>query len=128
MSNKLLTIFNDHFNEFVCDVQNVFPEDTEILAAKNALLAMRKANPKLICRIWLKYIVEPYQKEIEAGDIDFFLKKDYSNDLGTYDHADRIMTSIDRLRKPIRQMSEENLAKTVKYIQNLSKLSLMVPQ
>ena len=59
MATNLLSVFNDHFAEFVSDIQNVFPEDTDILTAKNALLAIRKANPKLLVRIWIKYVVTP---------------------------------------------------------------------
>ncbi len=128
MTTNLVTVFNDHFAEFVNDVQSVFPDDADILTAKNALLAIRKANPKLLVRIWIKYVYTPYKQQIEAGDINFFLTKDYSSDLARNDNADKIMESIDRLRKPVKEMSSENQAKTMKYIQNLSKLAMLVPQ
>ena len=128
MTSNFVTIFNDHFNEFVNDIQSVFPDDTDILTAKNALLAIRKANPKLIVRIWIKYVYNPYKEQIEAGNITFFLVKDYANDLARNDNSDKIMESIDRLRSPIKNMSAENQAKTMKYIQNLSKLAILVPQ
>ena len=128
MPTNLVTVFNDHFSEFVNDIQSVFPEDPDILTAKNALLAIRKANPKLLVRIWVKYISNPYKNQIESGDINFFLTKDYSTDLARNDNADKIMESIDRLRNPIKEMSPENQAKTMKYIQNLSKLAVLVPQ
>ena len=128
MTTNLVTVFNDHFSEFVNDVQSVFPDDADILTAKNALLAIRKANPKLLVRIWIKYVYTPYKEQIEAGDINFFLTKDYSADLARNDNADKIMESIDRLRKPVKDMSPENQAKTMKYIQNLSKLATLVPQ
>ena len=124
MSN-IQTVFNDHFIEFVNDVQSVFPEDPDILTAKNALLAIRKANPKMIVKIWNSYIVGKYRNEIDAGNIEFFLNKDYSDDISTTQNSDKIMESIDRLRGPIKQMSPENQAKTMKYIQNLTKLALM---
>ena len=128
MTTNLVTVFNDHFSEFVNDVQSVFPDDADILTAKTALLAIRKANPKLLVRIWIKYVYNPYKEQIEAGDINFFLTKDYSNDLARNDNADKIMESIDRLRKPVKDMSPENQAKTMKYIQNLSKLAVLIPQ
>ena len=128
MATNLVTVFNDHFSEFVSDVQSVFPDDPDILTAKNALLTIRKANPKLLVRIWIKYVVSPYKEHIDAGDIEFFVTKDYSSDLARNDNADKIMESIDRLRSPIKQMSPENRVKTMKYIQNLSKLALMIPQ
>jgi hypothetical protein len=126
MATNLLSVFNDHFSEFVNDIHSVFPDDADILTAKNALIAIRKANPKLLVKIWVNYVSTPYKEQIESGDINFFINKDYSTDLLKNDNADKIMESIDRLRNPVKQMSTENQAKTMKYIQNLSKLALMV--
>ena len=128
MSTNLVTVFNDHFSEFVNDIHGVFPDDPDILTAKNALLTIRKANPKLLVKIWIQYVFSPYKNQIENGDINFFLTKDYSNDFVSIDKADIIMKSIDRLRKPVKDMSPENQSKTMKYIQNLSKLALLIPQ
>jgi hypothetical protein len=128
MSANLLTVFNDHFAEFVSDIQSVFPDDPDILTAKNSLLAIRKANPKLLVKIWIKYVYSPYRGQIDNGDINFFLTKDYASDLTRSDNSEKIMEAIDRLRNPIKNMNPENQAKTMKYIQNLSKLSIMIPQ
>ena len=81
MATNLLTVFNDHFAEFVSDIQSVFPDDPDILTAKNSLLAIRKANPKLLVKIWIKYVYSPYKGQIDNGDINFFLTKDYASDL-----------------------------------------------
>ena len=128
MSANLLTVFNDHFVEFISDIHSVFPEDADILSAKNSLIAIRKANPKLIVKIWIKYVVQPYQDQILAGDVNFFIQKDYASDLTKAGNSDQIMQSIDRLREPVKNMEPENQKKTMKYIQNLSKIALMVPQ
>ena len=125
MANNILTAFNDHFIDFVSDVQNVFPDDPDILATKNALIAIRKANPKMIVKIWNKFIVGKYRPEIEAGNIDFFISKDYSHDVSAASNSDKIMETINRLREPIRQMTPESQSKTMKYIQNLTKLAAM---
>ena len=123
MANNILTAFNDHFIEFVNDVHCVFPDDTDILATKNALTTIRKLNPRMIVKIWNSFIVSKYKSEIEAGNIEFFVNKDYSQDVSVSNNSDKIMESIDRLREPIKNMSVENQAKVMKYIQNLTKLS-----
>jgi hypothetical protein len=122
MSN-ILTAFNDHFADFINDVQSVFPEDVDVLAAKNALIAIRKANPRMIVKIWNSFIVSNYRNEIAAGNLEFFMNKDYSSDVSNTQNSDKIMESIDRLREPIRNMGPENQAKVMKYIQNLTKLA-----
>lgn len=127
MSTNLLQAFNDHFIEFVNDIQSVFPDDHDILFAKNSFLAIRKANPKLIYKIWNMYIVNKYKSEIESGNIEFFLEKDYSQDISQAENSDKIMEAINRLREPIKNMTSENQAKTMKYIQNLTKLAALIP-
>ena len=125
MSSNILSAFNDHFMDFVSDIQSVFPNDVDILTAKNSLLAIRKANPKMIVKIWNSCIVNKYKNEIEAGNISFFINKDYSEDVSEAQNSDKIMEIIDKFREPIRQMSTENQSKTMKYIQNLTKLAAM---
>ena len=122
-SSNILSAFNDHFIDFINDIQSVFPEDRDVLTAKNSLIAIRKANPKLIVKIWNIFIVNKYKREIESGDISFFIDKDYSQDLSNTDNSDKIMEAINRLREPVRNMSLESQAKTMKYIQNLTKLA-----
>jgi hypothetical protein len=124
MSSNILTAFNDHFVEFISDIQLVFPEDVDVLTAKNSLLMIRKANPKMIIKIWKTHIVDKYSDKIEKGDLSFFMNKDYSSDLmsNSLGGNEKIMEGINRLREPVNNMSVENQNKTMKYIQNLTKL------
>ena len=124
MSN-ILTAFNDHFIEFLNDVQGVFPDNVDILTAKNALLTIKKANPKMIVKIWKTFIADKYREQIRAGDIEFFINKDYGADVSSTQNSDKIMSSINHLREPIRNVGVENQAKSMKYIQNLTKLADM---
>jgi len=126
MTTNLVSVFNDHFADFVNDIQSVFPDDPDILTAKNGFIAIRKANPKLLVRIWTNYVYTPYKTQIDAGDINFFITKDYSKDLSKNDNVDKIVESIDRLRNPVKEMTPENQSKTMRYIQNLSKLSALI--
>jgi len=118
-----LTIFNDHFLELVDDIVRVFPDDVDLLAAKNGLIFFKKSNPKLLIRVFNKYVIGKYKEQIINGDIEFFLNKDYQSDLTRSEFAEKIMSSIDRLRQPVRQMKKEDQQKVMQYIQNLQKLS-----
>ena len=120
---NFLPVFNKHFLEFLTDIENVFPEDVDIKTAKNSVIFLQKSNPSLLLKLWKSHVMTKYQDEINRGDIDFFIKKDYKSDLVKTSNSDQINAIIDRLRTPISQMSEENKNKTIKYIQNLSKIA-----
>ena len=122
---SILTAFNDHFFEFVNAIQEIFPDDHDLLVSKNSLMLVRKANPKMIVKIWNAYVVGKYKSEIEAGNLDFFINKDYSSDFINANNSDKIIEAIDRFRQPIKNMSEQHKLKSIKYIQNLTKLAAL---
>ena len=115
--------FNKHFIEFIDDIANIFPDNVEIKTLTNALTTMRQANPKLIMQCWYTNIVMVYKTEIDAGDINFFITKQYDKDLSNVKSNDTIIKGINKLREPIKLMSDSNQQKAMKYMQNLSKLS-----
>ena len=112
--------FNKHFDEFVEDIQSVFPEDDQVKTMKNLLFLFKKTNPKIVLEYWNTYIHVPYKEPIENGDISFFINKDYSADVTM---TDSISNFIERLRGYVRNMTEENQQKSMKYIQNLCNLT-----
>ena len=123
---SLLTIFNDQFIQLMEDIQSIFPENADVLAGKNSLIAIRKANPKLLISVWLTLVYIPYKNEIDNGDVHFFMSKNYNDDFDDKNPSKKkILEVIDSIRQPIREMGEANQMKTMKYIQNLSKLALM---
>jgi hypothetical protein len=118
-----LKAFNTHFDEFIEDIINVFPDNNDIKSAQNMVIMTRKANVTLIVKVWYSYIYGPYKDRIDSGDLDFFITKDYCEDLNGISNASDIMKSIDSLRSPINDMSLANKAHSLKYVQNLCKLS-----
>jgi hypothetical protein len=122
-NSNILTIFNDHFIEFIEDVVSIFPNDHDLVTVKNFFLLIRKTNPKLIIKVFHKYVVLKYQTQINNQNIDFFIEKDYKEDLTNNESSDKIIEAINRLRNPIRLMDEKNKLNTIKYLQNLCKLS-----
>lgn len=122
-SSEILQAFNAHFIEFVDDIIRIFPDDLDIQTAKNFFIMVKKANPRLIIIKWQKYVVSTYGDEIDNGNIDFFINKDYRSDLQASSNPEKIINSIERLRDSIKQMDTDNLDKAIKYIQNLKNLS-----
>tara|TARA_B100000768_G_scaffold40551_1_gene39447 strand:+ start:1010 stop:1399 length:390 start_codon:yes stop_codon:yes gene_type:complete len=120
--SQILKGFNDHFVEFVEDVERVFPDDNDISTVKESFIQMRKANPRLVIKAFNEYFLNKYRSEIESGNIDFFIKKDYNTDLSVVGDSDYILKKIDVLRNPVKNMNENDRNKVIKYIQNLSKL------
>ena len=122
---SVLSAFNNHFIEFLEDVESIFPEDRDVKKGKTALEMMKKANPRMLILIWRNNITVPYKSYIENGDIDYFVSKDYTADFSGTDSEKKILDAREKFRTPIRNMSGDNKLKAMKYIQNLTKLSEM---
>lgn len=123
--STILKAFNAHFFEFVDDIIQTFPENTSIKDARTTFEFFKKANPTSIVKSWSSFVYQPYKDVIASGNIDFFFYKDYTSDLTNLANANEVMNIIDTLREPVRHMSEESKANTLKYIQNLCKLSVL---
>ena len=119
---SILTAFNNHFEEFLNDVVRVFPYDMEIATAANALGKLRKANPRLIILTFKDHVRKPYGAQIEEGNLEFFLEKDYTSDVEGSSQAGAILDKVDKIKEPIRNMDETEKAKVLHYLQNLCKL------
>ena len=123
-NSLILTSFNNHLVEFLDDIQSLFENDHAISYARNALLVIKKANPKLIIKIWYNYITLKYDEQIQNNNLDFFLEKDYQNDFNNMSsQKNEILKNIERLKEPIKNMGQENQLKSIKYFQNLCLLS-----
>jgi hypothetical protein len=121
---NISTVFNEKLDAFLKEIQQVFPTDPNIRTAIRALNSIKSMNTTLIIKLWKIHFVDKYKREIEQGNIDFFVNKDFSEDLvGKVDNSEVIMQSINQLRDPIRQMTPNDKRVSIEYIQLLSKLS-----
>jgi len=125
MTDKSLILksFNNHFFEFLQDIITIFPENEDLQFTKTKMEMLKKANPSCIIKAWYYFVFEKYNNIIFSGDITFFFDKDYKQDLQYLKNPNEIMNIIDKLREPIRNMSDINKEHTLKYMQNLCKLS-----
>jgi hypothetical protein len=119
----LMRAFNNTFFQFLNEVHILFPDNNDIKDAIVGLELLKKANPTCIIKAWQFYVYEPYKEQISTGDITFFCEKDYNNDLVYLSNAEEIMKAIQRIRNPIKSLSEENKQIAFKYVSNLCTLS-----
>ena len=120
----LLKAFNKHIFEFLNDIQSIFPENTEIKNSIDYLETLKTANPTLLIKIWYNFIYSPYSDPIDKGNIDFFLEKDYSQDLSNLPQHEKILEVIDNsLREPLKKMDAQNKGSCIKHIQLISTIS-----
>ena len=124
----LLNAFNTQFFDFIEDIEHVFSEDSSIKKAKVAFNLIKKANPVLIIKIWFTYVCTQYETEINSDNINFFIEKDYKKDFIYISGSDNIMSNIDKLREPVRNMSKEHQETSFMYIKNLCILSKLYMQ
>lgn len=124
MDKKLiLKTYINQFDEFLDDTLRLFPKDTDIRYCKTSFNIIKKTNPKMIIKTWKLYIADKYKKQIEDSDVDFFMSKNYTDDLVDVSNSQYVIKTINRLKKPIAKMDDNNKNKCMKYLQNLSKLS-----
>jgi hypothetical protein len=116
--------FNTLLMDFFKDIQSIYPDNTEISFAADSFEALKRMNPSIIIRAWYTYAYLPYASYIDGGDLDFFLNKDYSEDIDTKSgKKDEFLKMIDKVRKPLSEMDDVNREHTKEYLRKLNKLS-----
>lgn len=120
----LIGAFNKHFLEFVDEIEKLFPDHKGIRGGKVSLIAIKKVNPKMLIQCWKKYVSDKYRDDINNGDPNAFIERDYTDDCLSTGHPKMhvCLNHINNLRNSVRNMGEENKKKSIEYIKNLTKL------
>lgn len=116
----VLSTFISQLDECLEDISKVYSDDSRFIRCKLYLDTLKKSNPRMIITTWKTQVTDKYEDHILAGDIDFFLNKDYTQETGYTPTMDQ---ALQDLRKAIQSMSDDNKTKSLQYIQNLCKLS-----
>jgi len=126
MENKVIIMraFNKLFFEFLDDIISVYPDNVDMLTGRDSFLTIKQLNPTSIVKVWFSGVYGKYQTQIDAGYINFFMEKYYSNDLSAVKNMQNILEIINNLREPIKNMDTKSKEHVTKYIQDLSKLSV----
>lgn len=122
-----LSLFSEQLLAFLKFAQSKFPHDVNIISAITAVTFIKDANPKLLVKEWHAHVTQKFKTQIEAGEIDFFINHDYSNELTGLPDGPigpiQISEMISSFREPVRNMQSEDQLKAMKFIQVLAKLS-----
>ena len=117
---SLSKVFNDHLLEFLNEIIILLPDNLDIKTAKTFVSGLKRVNPKKLIESWYLYVTVPYKEIIERGDYAFFENKSYDKDVYT-----EYLKTVDNIKASSKQLDEENKKKSMKYIQNLTKLSIL---
>ena len=117
----LKELFCNQLLEFIDDILRVFPNNLDLKTGKTFIVGLTKVSKRKLIGIWKTSVVDVYEEAIMNGDKEYFINKDYSEDLGE-GGTDKMMSVIEDIRGLIRNTSEENKDKAIKYLQNLTKI------
>jgi len=118
---SLKELFCTQLVEFMDDIILVFPNNLDIKTGRTFVIGLISVSKKKLMGIWKTSIVDIYDEAIMNGDKNYFINKDYSYDLGV-GGTDKMMNIVEEIRLLIRNTSDENKDKAIKYLQNLSKI------
>jgi len=122
--SSLLKAFNTHLLELLIDLKTLYPEDINIKTAIKFVEGLKRINPKAIIKGWKGCVNDIYKHQIDKGDFDFFMDKNYENDIGgdLQTSSSQILEAIELIKGKMKLMGSNNKKKTIKYVQNLTKL------
>jgi len=131
MANNALVLstFLKQMDECLEDIILLYPtetaRDSRFLKCKMYFDAMKRGNPRLMIQVWKIRINEKFRSQIDAKNVHFFVEElDFKKE-APKSYTDEVDTALNDLRWTVRQMSEDNLEKCLKYVQNLCKLADM---
>ena len=95
--NKSLFLksFNKQYFDFLEDIISIVPDNIDIQTALKYFETIKRANPTILIKLWYSKVYIPYHVEIELGNIDFFIEKDYNDDLTSLPNGKEISKIID---------------------------------
>ena len=120
----------DQIFQLFDDILIVLPNDSDIMAAKVYVSGIKQANPKLILTSWHNTVTLKYKTQIDSGDYDFAINKDYNSDIKSHYKKDSsdfkyFEKMIEKIRDVVKNLDDTNRQKLIKYVQNISNLTTL---
>jgi len=117
--------FNTLFFDFVNDIISVTTENvTDLVASKHSVEIIKQANPSLLIKLWYSYFWLPYHEMVNRRDIRFICETDVNETL-CHVSSKEVIEIIEKIRKPIRTMTDANKEHSMNFLERLCKLAVM---
>jgi len=114
-----LSAFNTQLENFINELSELFPKDTDIAFAKNTIYLLKKTNPKKTSKIFKSYM-NKFEDQINNKNEDFFLNRNY-NDI--HDGVKSSLNTVMNLKKYWKSMTNNTRNNIWLYLQILIKIS-----
>ena len=118
----------DQIFQLFDDILRIIPNDSDIMAAKVYVGGIKQANPRLILNSWYNTVTIKYKAQIDKGDYDFAINKDYNGDITN--HCEKNSSDfkyfekmIEKIRDIVKKLNDDDRQKLIKYVQNISNLT-----
>jgi hypothetical protein len=119
----ILRTFNGIFEDVVHYIMQAYPDNPHLLAAYSSFQTLSQANDTILIKYWHKWIYLPYKDNLENGGVDFFLGKDYGEDVSGTKNAGIILQTIEQIRTTLRTMTLSEKDYIKEKLVHLNKLS-----
>lgn len=120
---SLVKVFSEHLLEFYDELIKLYPSNNELKAGRTIVETFKRFNAKKLLEGWNTMILKPYEKEIMEGNLGFFMNHNFNEELG-WGNCDRKTNEdwMKEIKLLVKNMKEDNLKKSIKYFQNLTKI------
>lgn len=119
----ILRTFNGIFEDVVNYIMRSHPDNPHLLAAYSSFQSLSRTNDTILIKYWHKWIYLPYKDNLENGGVDFFLGKNYDEDVTGTKNAGIILHTIEQLRTTLQNMTLSEKEYIKEKLIHLNKLS-----
>ena len=117
-----LKAFTTLLSNFLTELSSVFPQEAELKAYRSATASMININPKLVHKMFLKYVM-PYKEQILKNDEAFFLNHSFDKEQAAAAANNMDLLEAVRIKQLWGAMSDSSKESTHKYLCQLIQIA-----
>jgi len=125
MSKENFQKFNKLYFDFLSFLKEYSNGDKLFNSFYQKNYVIKNTNIKLFIKGWYDNITLKYYKTIMDENINFFLNKDYNNDINNLENSNDIIKYINYFKENYNKFEKKVMDEFINYIKELTKLSYM---